>query len=193
MGIARNLSQLLALLLLVACGVVATGAPASAACGQSAPALDQQAKRAGAVFTGTVSDRHRRGSQVVYTVGVDRIYKGDVGEEAAVTTPRKARRCGLPALEVGNPYVFFATADGDRLGITSDGGTAPATDARVARVERLLGAGTSPTPPEPVEATFTMVAGETTTLARLAAPGVALVIVGLLGLLLVAGLARRRA
>jgi hypothetical protein len=43
-----------------------------------------------------------------------------------------------------------------------------------------------------VQATFTMVAGERTSLARLAAPGVALVIVGLLGLLLVASLGRRR-
>jgi hypothetical protein len=155
--------------------------------------MDQQTKLADAVFTGTVSNRAHRGAKVVYTVGVERIYKGEVGETATVTTPRKARRCGLPDLQQGGSYVFFASTAGDELTLTSDSGTASATDARVARVERLLGAGTSPTPPEPVQATFTMVAGEPTSLARLAAPGVALVIVGLLGLLLVASLGRRRA
>ena len=185
------ITRLLALLLLACGGVVATSAPALA-CPQSSPSLDQQTKRADAVFTGTVSDRTVEGPAVHYTVDVSQIYKGNVDEQEMVATQKAARACGLPDLQQGTDYVFFATDDGGDLAIASDGGTAPATDARVARVERLLGSGHTPTPPEPIQATFTLVAGEPTSLARLAAPGVALVIVGLLGLLLVASLGRRR-
>ncbi len=108
-----------------------------------------------------------------------------------MTTPAAARACGLPDLRVGADYVFFTT--GADLETTSTAGTARATGTLVARVERLLGEGRSATPAEPTEATFTRVAGARTSFERVAAPGAALVIVGLLGLLLVAGLGRRRA
>lgn len=188
----RPIRRLLAVLLLVGCGVVATGAPASACPQQPALTPAQQVERADAVFTGTVADRTRQGPGVHYTVQVERTYKGDVGEEAMVMTPHSPRACGLPDLAAGSDYVFFATDNGGDLTISSSGGTAPATDARVARVESLLGAGTSPTPPVPEEATFTLVGGERTSRTRLAAPGAALVLVGLLGLVLVASLGRRR-
>jgi hypothetical protein len=181
--------RLLALLLLVCCGIVVTGGPASAC-----PHIDTSpaalVKDATAVFTGTISETTQVGPGIHYTVAVDEVYKGDVDEQATLITPRDARACGEPNLEEGRPYVFFAASDGGDLRL-GQSGAARATDARVAQVERLLGPGTSPTPPEPIEATFTMVADEPTTLARLAAPGVALVIVGLLGLLLVVGLSRR--
>ena len=144
-------------------------------------------KNAQQVFTGTVTDRTRQGPGIHYAVDVEQVYKGDVGEQASLTTPRNPRACGEPDLEKGEQYVFFVSDD--RIDVH---GAAPATDVRVARVERLLGPGASPTPAEPAQATLTLVAGEPATLSRLAAPGVALVIVGLLGLLLAAGLGRRR-
>ena len=184
--------RLLTVLLLVGGVVVALDGPASA-CPASDATLPQQAKRADAVFTGTIADRTRKGPGVHYAIDVSRVYKGDTGAQADVVTQRSPHACGLPDLRTGTDYVFFATEDGGDLTISSQGGTAPATDARVHRVERLLGAGTSPTPAEPEHASFTTVAGPSTSTTRLAAPGVALVIVGLLGLLLAVGLSRRRA
>lgn len=186
---------LLSALLLVASLLVATPGGASAApdgrCPQSRDSLDQLTMDAHDVFTATVDQGAEQGDTVVYDVTVDRVYKGDVDTtEATVSTPSTARECGLPDLQPGTSYVFFTT--GADLETTSTAGTASATEARVARIERLLGQGRSVAPVEPAEATFTRVAGERTSFERVAAPGAALVIVGLLGLLLVAALGRRR-
>lgn len=187
---------LLSALLLAGSLLVATPGGATAApdgrCPQSREGIDQLTMKADDVFTATVDKRTGQGRTVVYDVTVDRVYKGDLDTvEATVSTPSSARECGLPDLRSGTDYVFF-TAGAD-LETTSTSGTAQATDARVGRIERLLGEGRSVAPVEPAEATFTRVAGERTSFERLAAPGAALAIVGVLGLLLVAGLGRRRA
>jgi hypothetical protein len=144
------------------------------------------------VFSGTVTDRQRSGDRLVYTVEVDRVYKGTVdSSEVPVATDRRRGGCGLTDLQTGADYVVMAHSDGSELTTDQRSGTARATDSYVARVERILGNGHSPTPPPEIEATFTTVAGEPTGFARLAAPGIALVIVGVLGLGLVIGLSRR--
>ena len=72
------------------------------------------------------------------------------------------------------------------------GGTVPVDAEVVDKVVRLLGEGRDPVPPVPESAEFTPVeTGEPTTLARAAAPGLALVLIGLLGLVVVRGLGRR--
>src|SRR4051812_18126178 len=101
------ITRLLALVLLACAGVSAIGAPASAApaCVKRVPALSQQTIRADAVFVGVLGEPATKGGVVTYTVDVAEIYKGDVGEEATVSTPAKAKDCGLPDLTVGAEYV----------------------------------------------------------------------------------------
>jgi hypothetical protein len=191
----RRLAVATAALLLAGSGAVAVE-PASAAlpaprCPGASQTFQAQTMGADDVFTGTVTDRAVQGADVVYTVEVDRVYKGDLDTAVAtVTSDRSTRKCEYPRFDQGSPYVFFTR--GADLTTSQEDGTAPATDARVAHVERLLGDGRAPTPPEPSTATFTRVASETTSLERVAAPGLALVIVGLLGLGLAVGLSRRR-
>ena len=88
--------------------------------------------------------------------------------------------------------MFFAVSSGDPWIAESGGGTVPADAEVVDKVEQLLGEGRDPVPPAPESAEFTPVeTGEPTTLSRAAAPGIALVLIGLLGLIVVRGLGRR--
>jgi xanthosine utilization system XapX-like protein len=167
--------------------------PATAAACPAPQPLRSAVKHADVVFTGTVTGRRVRGAQVEYAVDVQRSYMGRVDERQTVTTDRAARACGVPHLQRGGDYLFVADRSGDHLTTSAARGTAPAGRGLVRRVERLLGQGEGPVPAEPVRATFTPVAGDPTPLTRLVAPGVALVIVGLLGLVLAGALGRRRA
>ncbi|GAA4704046.1 hypothetical protein [Nocardioides conyzicola] len=187
--------RFLAALLLACSTVVALAAPSLAACPAGAPSgLQERTMAADDIFTGVVSDRSVTGNTATYTVDVQRIYKGTlVGEQVSVSTDTRSRACGLPRLEKGSSYVFFTQADGSDLTSDQRSGTSSATDAYVARVESLLGEGQPAVPPTPEQATFTTVADPPADVQRLAAPGAALVIVGLLGLVFVAWRGRRRA
>ena len=192
----------LAALAVAAVSLVVLGpAPATAApvdC--RATSLAESARAADTVFTGTVTEVGRSGGEgpgdalFGNEVDVDRIYKGrgDAAQVQVVTRSDSQRRPGLGALERDGTYLFFADlADGV---VTADGcsGTRVADDALVQRLERVLGEGRPAVPPPPIEAEFTEVAeSEPMSFSRAAAPGAALVLIGLLGLVLVGRVSRR--
>lgn len=184
--------RLLAALLLAGCCVVVSQLPAHAACSCAAGHTQTQTKRANDVFTGTVT-HVTDGATMTYDVQVDRVYKGDIKTATVqVTSDRSAKTCGLGDLPADRRYVFFVQAAGGELTSDSCSGTAKADGNLVHKVERLLGDGRPAVPPEPEKAVFTKVAdAQPTSLPRLAAPGVALVLVGLLGLFVVRRLGRR--
>jgi hypothetical protein len=197
-----NLRRLLVVLLLAgACvlvGPVTSGASA-APCTCAKSTTDDYLKEANAVFTGTVQEIKGASGDAptsrTSTVLVDRVYTGDMitTETVEVVTPRAFGTCTRD-LQVGKRYMFFVESD-EGFTATGCGGTRIAIAALVNQVELRRGPGRPPVveEPGPVEVTFTPVnTDEPTSLTRLAAPGLALVIIGLLGLAVVRRLARPR-
>lgn len=185
--------RLLVLLVLGLLGLVfATPSPASASC--VAPDPVGAASAAPVVFTGTVqsviSASHR--TRWVQAVAVDHIYRGTVTTtDVRVRTDRTSANdsvCGVGKLTVGQRYLFSVSPDGDTWHAAGPGGAAAATPDLLAQIVAVTGPGTAPstTPPTPGSVTYTRVGSlHPHRLSRVAAPGVALVIVGLLGLVVV--------
>ena len=181
-----NARRLLAAAALAGCGVAVGASPAMA---------DTQgdAKEASAVFTGTVTDvsvarpQGRKPATATYDVQVETVFKGSISTETVqVTSSRTSRACERLILDPDRTYVFFV--ENDRSSLTADtcGGTRAASARLVAGVRQLLGEGRPPVPAQPEQAVFTRVAdAEPPTLTRTAAPGIALVLAGLLGLVVV--------
>lgn len=185
--------RLLVLLLLGLSGLVfAAPTPAFATCAAATPVT--QAPQVPVVFTGTVqsvaSANHK--TAWVQAVSVDHIYKGTVTTtDVRVRTDRKGANdsvCGVGKLTVGVRYLFAVSPDGDTWHAAGTGGAAPATPALLAQVVGVTGPGTAPstTPTPPASVTYTRVGSpHPHRLSRVAAPGVALIIIGLLGLVVV--------
>ena len=196
------LRRLLVLVVVALTTVIVSDASAHAACRCKDLTLPQQVNNAGAVFSGTLTmasgpttsgDRQT----MSYDVKVDRVYKGDItSPRVTVKSDASEAACGLTGMTADTRYLFFvrvSEADAADLFANSCGGTGPAKSARTQKIVALLGPGSTPIPPTPEEATFTPVAGaEPATLTRLAAPGAAMVVVGLLGLMVFGALGRSR-
>ena len=185
--------SLLIALVLACSGVVLSQVPAHA-CKCVAGSVSQEAGRADAVFSGllvgtstdTVGPRNRRAS--VLEIEADTVFKGDV-VRPRVEVRSANDSCGLGNLPAGRRYVFFVAEQGGDFVSDQCSGTARESKRLTTQVEDVLGSGTDLTPPqepEPVVVDFTRVAdAEPETLARLAAPGAALVLLGVLGLVVV--------
>jgi hypothetical protein len=162
--------------------------------------VDDSSKAAMAVFSGVVTDVQRGartdglpGAIYTQTVTVDLVYQGNITTETVtVQTDRNRAACSLGALAADTEYMFFVTGNGQPWLATGTSGTRPTDEAVVAKVVELLGEGVPPIEPPPETAVFTPVdTSEPQSLSRAAAPGAALVLVGLLGLVVVRGVSRR--
>ena len=170
--------------------VLATAAPAFA-CKCQVAEIEQQSSEADAVFMAEVRGVAETDRKFEYAVLATHAYKGTVERDTAIETNQDAQACGLGELKNGTSYVFLVTGDTPPYTATSCGGSGPANDKRLSEVEAVLGAGTEILEPPPPAPTMTKVEDAAPpSVARLAAPGGALVLIGFLGLLVVGRLAR---
>lgn len=158
--------------------------------------LHQDIKQADVVFRGVVDEvRPVRGKgdqrRRTYKVGADRVYQSSLAADTVVVTASVGAACSPPTLRRGKRYMFFAVEKGSQLLSTS--ATAPARRHLTRQVVAELGGGQPPRPkPSATTVAFSRAADASPpSLSRLMAPGAALVILSLLGLVVLARLGRR--
>jgi hypothetical protein len=196
---------MLAALVVLGAAVPVHAAPLAGKAHKQAPAcppvtVRDSSKGAMAVFSGVVTEVERtartdgqRGAIYTQTVTVDLVYQGNIDTETVtVQTDRNQAACSLGALATGAEYMFFVTGTGDPWVASGSSGTRITNETVDAQVVRLLGEGEPATQPPPEMAEFTAVdKSDPQSFSRSAAPGAALVLVGLLGLVVVRGVSRR--
>jgi hypothetical protein len=185
-----SLRRLLLALALASSGLLLTQLPAQACTCAPDASVRSQARDADVVFSGVLVEQQSTRRRDTYSLDVERIYQGRVGDSPVDVVSSARTTCGLGRLKVDRAYLVFATGSSSRLESAKCTGTARATPAYVEEVERVLGTGTAiPKPPgpgqeqPPPEYTRVEDAGPPE-FTRLAAPGGAMVLLGLLGLVL---------
>ena len=181
-------------------GAVAAAAPCTclAAGGNATGMVRDHVMDASAVFLGTVEavtppSTTGTATSRTSTVSVERVYKGEMitTPTVDVVTTRTFANC-TSELQLGENYVFFVESD-EGFTATGCGGTSVANAQLITQVENLLGHGPRPGATGAADrAVLRDNTDEPASLTRLAAPGLALVLIGLLGLAVVRRLSRPR-
>lgn len=189
-GVLSPVLRLFAALTLACAGLVLTGLPAQACTCEPGASLESQARDAEVVFSGVLRSQQRSKRLDTYTLDVERIYRGRVTDTPVEVTSETRGTCGLGALKLDRSYVVFASGPSQRLESQKCTGTSRATPSYVDEVEQVLGRGNrvpEPSGPQPsgVDPEYTRLDGTAAPeFTRLAAPGGAMVLLGLLGLVL---------
>ncbi|WP_110240492.1 hypothetical protein [Nocardioides gilvus] len=187
----RPVATLLALAVATLSSLVLMAAPAQA-CSCADSGLRALTSDADLVFTG-VLERATTGEgdegRDQFLVRAQRVFKGTITNARFVVTNALGGSCGFGPVEEGSRWLFLTDSE-NRTTICS--GTRPVAQRDLAVVQRQLGVGVRVKAPDPQAAVRTKVEeSEPETFARLAAPGAAAVLLGLLGLAVVGRLNRR--
>ncbi len=150
--------------LVLGTGLALLGTAPAFACSCAAQSVARHVDDADVVFAGTLTDADVPrsvfdGENATYTFEVDAVYAGDPAAVTHISTASSGSACGLEGLTVGERYVVFAHAAGDRLSANLCGGTGPATPQLEGTLGDALGApvrpdltgsqGAGPPPPLP--------------------------------------------
>lgn len=121
-----------------------------AACSCAILEFDESVAMAGAVFSGTVTQRHdsNPGSEdssddsIEYTIDVERVYRGEMAERAVVLSARDSASCGVDLVPGTTYLVLTEPGSSSRVGLC--GGT---SELRLVPADDLasLGEGSAPT------------------------------------------------
>lgn len=186
----RPVAALLAVAVAAMSTLVLMAAPAQA-CSCADAGLRTLTADADLVYTGVLerfSTADGEDGRDVLLVRAQRVFKGELTTARFVVTNALGGSCGFAPVEEGSRWLFLT--DADNL-TTPCSGTRPLVQKDMARVQQLLGVGTRVRAPDPQAAERMKVEEEAPeSFARLAAPGGAAVLLGLLGLAVVGRLNR---
>lgn len=189
---ARALRPLVALLLVVVAGLAGAllGAAPAHACTCATSDLAKLTKSADLVYVGVVqSTSTTDDGDEQFQVLAQRLFKGELDSARVTVTNPVTGSCALGPAERGDRWLFLTGPDHTT---TLCDGTRPLRQRDLAKVQRLLGVGERLPAPDPQKAVFTRVeADPPQEFTRMAAPGAAAALLGLLGLVVVGRLNRR--
>ena len=190
--IARAFRPLVALLLVVpfALALTVAGAAPAQACSCKTTNLKKLTKSADKVYVGVVQSTSTtaEGDEQVQVLA-QRLFKGELDSARVSVTNPAGGSCGFGDVEEGSRWLFLTGPDHTT---TLCDGTRKLRERDLARVQKLLGVGGRLPAPDPQKAVLTPLDTEPPEeFTRLAAPGAAAVLLGLLGLVVVGRLNRR--
>lgn len=181
----RTLALLLVTVLVTLGGVLSMSAPAQA-CSCKTASLKKLIPQADVVYVG-VHQRTLETDPVQYQVVAQRLFKGELDSARTVMTDA-AGTCSVGPIEEGERWLFLTSADGSS-GLCD--GTRKLNQKHLAAVQKSLGVGERLPAPDPEAAVRTKVEkSPPREFGRLAAPGAAAALLGLLGLAVVGRLNR---